>query len=96
MATKKPTFPNRPCPKCQKPIHIKSKKHEECGWGIEDSAETPSAVIKKAGNAKKKSVKVAAASSSASVTMADIQAVKDVVDKLGADKVRQLTKFLEK
>ena len=40
MAMKKPSFPNRPCPKCQKPIHIKSKKHEECGWGMDGSAET--------------------------------------------------------
>jgi hypothetical protein len=40
MAMKKPAFPNRPCPKCGKPIHIKSKKHEECGWGMEGSAET--------------------------------------------------------
>jgi len=29
---KKPSFPSRPCPKCGKPIHIKSKRHEECGW----------------------------------------------------------------
>jgi hypothetical protein len=35
---KKPNFPHRPCPKCQKPIHIKSKKHEACGWSAEDSA----------------------------------------------------------
>jgi hypothetical protein len=40
MAMKKPAFPNRPCPKCQKPIHIKSKKHEECGWGMDGNAET--------------------------------------------------------
>jgi hypothetical protein len=38
MAVKKPSFPSRPCPKCQKPIHIKSKKHEECGWRAENSA----------------------------------------------------------
>jgi len=37
MAMKKPSFPNRPCPKCGKPIHIKSKKHEECGWSAEAS-----------------------------------------------------------
>jgi hypothetical protein len=24
-------FPSRPCPKCGKPIHIKSKSHD-CGW----------------------------------------------------------------
>ncbi len=35
---KKPSFPHRPCPKCQKPIHIKSKKHEECGWSANGSA----------------------------------------------------------
>ena len=35
------TFPNRPCPKCGKPIHIKTKKHEECGWAMNGRAETP-------------------------------------------------------
>jgi len=35
------TFPNRPCPNCTAPIHIKSKKHEECGWGMNGKAETP-------------------------------------------------------
>jgi hypothetical protein len=38
MPPKKPTFPSRPCPKCGKPIHIKSKKHDECGWRLEGSA----------------------------------------------------------
>jgi hypothetical protein len=28
---RKPSFPNRPCPKCGKPIHIKTKSHD-CGW----------------------------------------------------------------
>jgi len=32
---KKPAFPSRPCPKCGKPIHIKSKRHEACGWTAE-------------------------------------------------------------
>jgi hypothetical protein len=34
---KKPSFPNRPCPKCGKPIHIKAKRHEACGW-VADAA----------------------------------------------------------
>src|SRR5208337_3941317 len=38
---KKITFPNRPCRKCGKPIHIKTKKHEECGWSMNGRAETP-------------------------------------------------------
>jgi hypothetical protein len=41
MAMKKLTFPNRPCPKCGKPIHIKTKRHEECGWTMTRTAEAP-------------------------------------------------------
>jgi hypothetical protein len=41
MPPKKPSFPSRPCPKCGKPIHIKSKKHDECGWRLEGSAAAP-------------------------------------------------------
>jgi len=41
MATKKLTFPNRPCPKCGKPIHIKTKKHEACGWTMNGRAAIP-------------------------------------------------------
>jgi hypothetical protein len=36
----KVTFPNRPCPKCGKPIHIKTKKHETCGWIMNGRAAT--------------------------------------------------------
>jgi hypothetical protein len=38
MAPKKPKFPSRPCPKCHKPIHIKSKSHEACGWSADGGA----------------------------------------------------------
>jgi hypothetical protein len=38
MAKKKPAFPSRPCPKCGTPIHIKTKKHEACGWRAANSA----------------------------------------------------------
>ena len=38
---KKPTFPNRPWPKCSKPIHIKTKKHEACGWTMNGRAAAP-------------------------------------------------------
>jgi hypothetical protein len=96
MATKKPAFPSRPCPKCGKPIHIKSKKHEDCGWGREGSAETPSAALRRAGSPTKKPAKVAVANASASVTMEDIRAVKALVSKLGAETVRQLAEVLGK
>jgi hypothetical protein len=96
MAAKKPGFPSRPCPGCGKPIHIKSKKHEACGWGMEGSAETPSAAIERTGNAKPQSAQPAAASSQASISMDDIQAVNALVSKLGAETVRQLADVLEK
>ena len=38
---KKLTFPNRPCPKCGKPIHIKTKKHDACGWTMNGRAAAP-------------------------------------------------------
>jgi hypothetical protein len=38
---KKLNFPNRPCPKCGKPIHIKTKRHEECGWIMNGRAVIP-------------------------------------------------------
>jgi hypothetical protein len=43
MPPQKPNFPNRPCPKCGKPIHIKSKKHDECGWRMEGGDAAPAA-----------------------------------------------------
>jgi hypothetical protein len=96
MATKKPGFPSRPCPKCGKPVHIKSKKHEDCGWGMEGSAEAPSAALQRGGSPKKKPGRVAVANANASVTMDDIRAVKILVSKLGAETVRQLAEVLGK
>jgi hypothetical protein len=96
MAVKKPGFPSRPCPKCGKPIHIKSKKHEACGWGMEASAETPSAVMERPVNATPQSAQPAAAGSQASISMDDIQAVNALVSKLGAETVRQLADVLDK
>jgi len=35
------SFPNRPCPKCGKPIHFRKKMHEKCGWTLNGAAATP-------------------------------------------------------
>src|SRR5438477_6541494 len=43
MPPKKPSFPSRPCPKCGKPIHIKSKNHDECGSHLEAGDAAPAA-----------------------------------------------------
>jgi hypothetical protein len=50
---KKPTYPSRPCPKCGEPIHIKSRKHTDCGWVAEDvSAAAPKLARTEGGNGK--------------------------------------------
>jgi hypothetical protein len=86
---KKISFPNRPCPQCQQPIHIKSKKHEACGWGMNGSVQAP-VVASKNGRKTKPGAKAV----SGGITLADIEAVKMVVDKIGAEKVLQLTEVL--
>ena len=45
-------FPNRPCPKCGKPIHIKTSSHE-CGWKATATAASPKAAPAKTAPGKK-------------------------------------------
>ena len=86
---KKISFPKRACPKCGKAIHIRAKEHE-CGWKADAHADTPSAIIRRVVKTKK------ASRSNDKLTLADIQAVKDIVNKLGAGTVTELVKVLEK
>lgn len=86
---KKITFPNRPCPGCGKAIHIKTKKHEECGWVANGQAATPAVVVKRLGRPKKPAV-------AGGITLDDISAVKGLCDRIGAEKVRQLAQVLAK
>jgi hypothetical protein len=86
---KKITFPNRPCPGCGAPIHIKSRQHE-CGWAADAQATKPTA--KRGGGPKKPAAKA----SVGSITLDEISAVKAVVDTLGAEKVQQLARVLAK
>jgi hypothetical protein len=152
------TFPNRPCPKCGKPIHIKSKSHPECGWTAASSAvakgspakaevsngkpknkmEAVRRVLaesgndtkpldiqgqlqknfkitmdtatistykgtilrqgarKKLGRPKRRHFGAVMSSSSNSISIEDIKAVKDLAERLGAEKLRQLAEVLVK
>ena len=95
MANKKPNFPWKPCPKCGKVIHARSQKHEECGWVMPENGAPPSAALKASGKAKKPAAKArTTASNEGGISLDDIRAVKAVVDRLGADKVRQLAAVL--
>ena len=88
---KKPNFPNWPCPKWSKPIHIKTKQHE-CGWVKDGNAEAAPAVMKRGGKKKKARAKAAPGG----INLEDIKAVKDVVERLGAVKVQQLAEVFAK
>lgn len=89
MAKKKRAFPTKPCPKCGKPIHARLQKHEKCGW-VMASNSTPAPVKKKLGRPKKP------AGTASSIRLEDIQAVKALADRIGAEKVQQLAKVLAK
>jgi hypothetical protein len=80
-------------PKCNKPIHARLQSHAACGWAAETKAENASG-NRKVG-ARRRVVRRSAAGSG-TITLADISAVKAVVEKLGADKVRQLAEVLAK
>ncbi len=99
----KPKFLSRPCPQCGKPIHIKSKKHPECGWGMETTASVTAPVsapvAAKRGRPPKQKPAAKAGPRQASpggITLEDISAVKALVQRMGADKVQQLAAVLAK
>jgi hypothetical protein len=85
---KKPNFPSKTCPKCSELIHARLTKHPACGW-VQGGAERRTK-RRKPGRPKL----VRAASTAGPISIADIHAVKAVVDKLGAAKVRQLAEVL--
>jgi hypothetical protein len=88
---KKPNFPSKTCPKCSKPIHVRFHKHEACGWVVAQPTPTPSATTaRKPGRPKK------AALPSGGISLDDIRAVKQLADRIGADKVRELAVVLTK
>lgn len=66
-----------------------STSEHTCGWKAEEADETPSAIIRRVVVKKKKKT------GAASLTVADIQAIKDVVNKLGADTVKELADVLK-
>ena len=87
----KPKFPSKPCPKCGKLIHARLQKHPDCGW---TSGQTKSAM--KPVKAKAKNPGRPKAAPMGGISLDDIRAVKEVVSKLGAEKVRQLAEVFSK
>jgi len=89
----KPNFPAKACPQCGTLIHARSQKHETCGWVMAAAVPAPSASKpKKLGRPKK----VHTVANEDGITVEDIQAVKKLVDALGAEKVRDLAAVLGK
>lgn len=89
----KPNFPSKTCPQCGKLIHARSHSHADCGWVMAETTPAPSASkAKKLGRPKK----VHTVANGGGITVEDIQAVKKLVDALGAEKVRDLAAVLGK
>jgi hypothetical protein len=148
-------FPSKPCPKCGKTIHARSKSHPECGW-VDTSTSKTKPTAKPAGKAmskmdavrdalrkegddtkpmeiktyikknfnitmdpsvissyktsilskeRKKGVRKALGrppmaagrlSNSHHLSIEDIRAVKDLADRIGMDRLRQLADVLAK
>ena len=86
---KKPAFPSKTCPNCGELIHARSHKHEACGWIM-----AANGAAKKAGRPAKKSANGRRSEAVGGITVNDIEAVKKLVDSMGADKVRQLAQVL--
>jgi hypothetical protein len=97
-AEQKPNFPSKPCPKCGQSIHARSKKHEACGWVMDGQTVAPAPMqpAKKRGRPKELGTAPTARSTAGEISFDDIVAVKAVVDRLGAEKVRQLAEVLAK
>ena len=85
---KKPKFPSKPCPKCGKTIHARSQSHEACGWVMDGKTGSVSKPGKKLGRP------IGRPASGSAVTVSDIEAVKALVDRLGAGKLEQLARVL--
>src|SRR5579862_7478873 len=83
---KKPAYPTKTCPKCNRLIHAAVKSHT-CGWTMNGKTES-TAVVKKRGRPK--------GGSASGVTIHDIEAVKELVDRIGAEKVQELAAVLAK
>lgn len=86
---KKPAYPTKTCPKCGKLIHARSHSHEKCGWTMDGKAEKR--VTEKPG---KKLGRPKGSGAGGTITVQDIEAVKTLVDRMGAQKVQELAKVL--
>jgi hypothetical protein len=89
---KKPNFPSKTCPNCGALIHARSLKHEACGWVMAAATSAPSARAAK----KPARPQAAAAVLVGGISLDEIAAVKNLVDRIGAEKVRDLAAVLEK
>jgi hypothetical protein len=87
----KPKFPSKPCPKCGALIHTRLRKHEACGWSFDNMAPAP-----KPATAKKPGRPAGVKPAAGEISLSDVSAVKELVNKIGADKVRQLAEVLAK
>ncbi|OAI50768.1 hypothetical protein AYO44_17520 [Planctomycetaceae bacterium SCGC AG-212-F19] len=90
---KKPAYPTKTCPKCSKLIHARSHSHEACGWTMDGKAEK-SVTTAKPGKKLGRPKGSGAGRKAGGISVHDIEAVKTLVDRMGAEKVQQLAMVL--
>lgn len=87
---KKPAYPTKTCPKCGKLIHARSHSHEACGWTMDGKGGKTVPASKPA----KKLGRPKGSRAAGTISVQDIEAVKALVDRMGATKVQELARVL--
>lgn len=90
----KPRYPTKACPHCGELIHARSKKHLACGWVMDEIR--PLTPHHEDLPKSHKPVVNGQRFGEGGLTLEEIQEVKKVVDKIGAQKVQQLARVLGK
>jgi hypothetical protein len=88
----KPNYPSKACPQCGTLIHARAKHCKTCGWVMEGDTGGK----RRTGRRRSGRPRIAGEPLQTRITLEDLQVVKAAVDRLGAEKVLQLTKVLAK
>jgi len=83
----------RPCPKCKKPIHIRTAKHE-CGW--DKLKEEKPVIAKRKPTQNGRTAFSYGANSSAADLVDDLDRVADLASRIGTDRLRKFLDSLDR
>ncbi len=87
----RPNYPTKACPNCGQLIHARLHSHD-CGWVMGDAARAGSKGKKRA----RKATVNGGPTRMEAITYSELEAVKRLVDSIGAEKVQQLARVFAK